>query len=430
MKLNKAEDIKRDKFNPEKIVRNPEIFSRKNEVSEDPENPQPEEKEKAFTDDGIFSEKIFGKLNTEKQFSCQCGKLNGKMHEGMECTECKTVVELVEANIDKIGWIDLEKNYVIKYISYQFLEKIIGRENLFNICKLPNRITLEGNIDNAEINELRKLKPNPKDNEYFYWHIGNNEFYNKFEDILRHYLDLNFTKEEQEGPYVKSILSFLINKDEVFTNKIPVISTVLRPALRTADGIKMDEINLIYINILTNGKILRDSSNDNQLARTLALESIQAEYFLLSQKIFENIKTKYGLIRNQICGTRINFSSRNIISPAIAGYKIDEVVLPYLTFLNLYKFELINIISKIKNITFTKAERLWFNASLEFNEEIYKIMKKVIVDEEVSILLNRNPTISYGSILYLRVAGIKHNFDDMTMSIHNSILSLLAGDYD
>jgi methenyltetrahydromethanopterin cyclohydrolase len=28
------------------------------------------------------------------------------------------------------------------------------------------------------------------------------------------------------------------------------------------------------------------------------------------------------------------------------------------------------------------------------------------------------------------VAGIKHDYDDLTMSIHNGILSLLAGDYD
>ena len=58
------------------------------------------------------------------------------------------------------------------------------------------------------------------------------------------------------------------------------------------------------------------------------------------------------------------------------------------------------------------------------------IMKKMIIEEDIAILLNRNPTISYGSIIYLKVAGIKHDYDDLTMSIHNGILSLLAGDYD
>jgi len=128
--------------------------------------------------------------------------------------------------------------------------------------------------------------------------------------------------------------------------------------------------------------------------------------------------------------TRINFSARNIISPAIRGYKIDEIVLPYITFLTLYKFEIMNILAKIKKIKFIEAERIWNKATLEIDEEIYKIMKKMIIDEEIGIMLNRNPTISFGSILYLKVAGIKHDYDDLTMSIHNSILSLLGGDYD
>ena len=65
---------------------------------------------------------------------------------------------------------------------------------------------------------------------------------------------------------------------------------------------------------------------------------------LLSEEILDAVKSKSGIIRNQICGTRINFSARNIISPARAGIKIDEIVLPYLTFLELYKFEIISIL--------------------------------------------------------------------------------------
>lgn len=41
-----------------------------------------------------------------------------------------------------------------------------------------------------------------------------------------------------------------------------------------------------------------------------------------------------------------------------------------------------------------------------------------------------NPTISLGSILYLKVAGIKHNNYDHTLSCHNNLLTLLSGDYD
>ena len=100
-----------------------------------------------------------------------------------------------------------------------------------------------------------------------------------------------------------------------FTDKIPVISIVLRPAVRTADGLKMDELNNIYINMLKNVQILNTKVDIIKIIRDSTLESLQALYFQLSEEILENIKSKNGLIRNQIMGTRINFSARNIISP-------------------------------------------------------------------------------------------------------------------
>ena len=39
------------------------------------------------------------------------------------------------------------------------------------------------------------------------------------------------------------------------------------------------------------------------------------------------------------------------------------------------------------------------------------------------------PSLS-GSILYLRVIDVKKDYSDVTMSIHNNILTCLAGDYD
>jgi DNA-directed RNA polymerase beta' subunit len=413
MKIKKINSIK--KFNQDNVVTSSEIYSRKNElILEDGMFKEG----KSFEDKGLFSKRIFGNLNSDDEFSCDCGKFTGKLYEGLSCDKCNTEVKVIQANIDKIGWIDLKEFYVIKYISYSLLEKIIGRDNLKNIIHLPNKITMQGDVDEKEIKEVQSLSE-----EHKYWHIGINEFKGKYKEVLKYYFDLHDQKE-------RKIYEFLEDEDDVFTSKIPVISIVLRPAMRTADGLKLDELNNVYINILKNVEILEDKINLTEIIKDITVELIQAEYFQLSSKIMDNIKSKGGLIRNQIMGTRINFSARNIISPAKAGYKIDEVVLPYLTFLNLFKLEIINILSKIKGVNFFEAEEIWHKASLRVDEEIYMIMKKMIVDEEVGILLNRNPTISYGSMLYLKIAGIKNEYEDLTMSIHNGILTLLAGDYD
>lgn len=413
MKLKKISSIKL--FNPDNVVTSSEIYSRRNElVMEDGVLKEA----RSFDDKGLFSKRIFGNLNADEEFSCECGKFTGKLYEGLTCDKCGAEVKMIQANIDKIGWIDLKGHHVIKYISYSLLEKVIGRENLKHIVHLPNKITMQGDIDTKEIEEIQKTSP-----EHKYWHIGLRRFREIYREVLDYYHELHGKKE-------KKVYEFLEDVYDVFTDKIPVISIVLRPAMRTADGLKLDELNNVYINILKNVEMLEDTVNLTDIIRDITVELVQAEYFQLSTKIMDNIKSKGGLIRNQIMGTRVNFSARNIISPAKAGYKIDEIVLPYITFLYLYKLELVNIISRVKNVSLSEAEQIWHSASLRVDREVYKIMKKMIVDEEIGILLNRNPTISYGSILYLKVAGIKDDYEDMTMSIHNGILSLLAGDYD
>lgn len=199
--------------------------------------------------------------------------------------------------------------------------------------------------------------------------------------------------------------------------------------MRTSDGLKLDDINIKYQNILKNLEILREG-NLIKIIRDSTIEQIQAEFMQLSEEILEAIKGKSGLIRNQICGTRINFSCRNIISPAKSGYKMDEIVVPYLTFLELYKFEIISILHKAEKISYKEAEKRVFNASIKMDEKVYKIMLKMVKENEIGVLLNRNPTIAYGSILYLKIAGVKKDYSDVTLSLSNTLLSSLAGDYD
>lgn len=347
--------------------------------------------QKRFADDSLFSKRIFGDMDSKEEYSCECGNLHGKFYEGCICQKCGKPVEFVGLNVGKYGWIDLslskynengdliEKGngcHLIEYIPYAQLEKIIGRDNLRNIIHVHNTITITGELDTDELEELRNQSPESK-----YYYLGIDGFYEKYEEILDYYNEL-------KGNKYPELYEFLKNKDEIFTDKIPVISIILRPAMRTADGLKLDDINIKYQNILKNLEILKDV-NMIKIIRDSTVEQIQAEFMLLSEEILDAIKSKSGIIRNQICGTRINFSARNIISPARAGYKIDEIVVPYLTFLELYKFEIINILKETENISIKEAEKEWFNASLKYNEKVWKIMKKMTRDNEIGVILNR-----------------------------------------
>ena len=376
-------------FNPLNIVSNDNVFGKRNKETDDIEVSD----QKEFADDGIFSKRIFGDIeNTNYDYSCECGNLRGKFYEGDICTKCGTEVKYSGNNIDKVGWIDISgDNYdtsgniiskgpgykIIKYVAYGFLEKVFGRENLQKIIHVPDTITIDGDLDIESIENERSESPNKK-----YWYIGLTEFYKNYKEILEYYVAIN-------GISDKRLIDFISSEYDVFTDKIMVLPAVMRPCMRTADGVKLDIINNIYISILKYNNVLNSNNEVLDLVKNSMLESIQAALFQLTQYCFDMIRGKDGIIRNRICGTRIGYSARAIIIPALPEIPMDGIVLPYKIFLELYKFELINVIKKLKNITYTDAEKIIFNAGIKYNSEVYDIMQKIVKDEDCTILLNR-----------------------------------------
>ena len=66
---------------------------------------------------------------------------------------------------------------------------------------------------------------------------------------------------------------------------------------------------------------------------------------------------------------------------------------------------------------------------------LYAAMKELIKrgspdGRGLPALINRNPTIAFGSILQVRIVDVKKSVSDYTMSVHNGILRLMGGDND
>ena len=70
---------------------------------------------------------------------------------------------------------------------------------------------------------------------------------------------------------------------------------------------------------------------------------------------------------------------------------MNEVLLPYLTFLELYKFQIINLISIVYNKNEADSIKMWNEATINFSRNVYKIMQEMIKKTKggVKILLNR-----------------------------------------
>lgn len=381
------------------------------------------DKSKAFTDDGPYSEKVFGKIHGDEiEYSCKCGALRGRIYEGLQCDECSTIVEKKESVISRVGWIDLKEYKVIHPRFYQFIQQYIGTARLKSYIDSNMSIDVDGNV---VIPDETELKPTAKDPMPECVGMGVEAFIANFDSILETY----HTKNKDDKKDIYDIIRQ--NRDKLFMTKIPVYSPRLRPVVVIKDRVITDPLNEKYVQILKLTAGLHSLSNDrNELSVAAYCNKIQQLIVDIDNFVILALNGKKGLIRNTVLGSRLNFSSRCVITPLPKGTALDEVHLPYIVGLEMFKLQILNFLKRKKDISYFEAMTIFNNAVTVFDEEIYEYMMRLLGPNGHPFLLNRNPTISIGSILYMRLTKIKTDITDMTLSIRNNVLKFLSGDYD
>lgn len=124
--------------------------------------------------------------------------------------------------------------------------------------------------------------------------------------------------------------------------------------------------------------------------------------------------------------TRYNFACRAVIAqdPTL---RIDQVKLPY-TELVICLQELIeNILMRSYNMSPSEAYDKWKNAIATYDDRIGEIINMIIkaTPNGLPVVINRNPTINYGSILQVYCIGFTKT---LTMSISLQVLKPLCAD--
>ena len=143
----------------------------------------------------------------------------------------------------------------------------------------------------------------------------------------------------------------------------------------------------------------------------------------------EILKGKEGIIRGEILGGSLNYTSRNVVIPDYT-LKDNEVDLSYHTFIILAKETILKYLMVSEGYTLSKAIKVWRKANIKWSEKVYDIMCMIIDVEEPMILLNRNPTLNYYSMILMKIRKVKKSFNDYTLSIPIAILPGLNADFD
>lgn len=369
---------------------------------------------------GIYSPKFGQTLDDVNPFidkyKCECGALKSTVNEGIICEICSTVVKFVDDNFGYFGWIVLDEHYIIHPNMYNMINKFFGKNYLANIIEYKKNINIDGNSE-----DLETTKDEP------FMGIGMIEFRNRFDEILEFYRIKNKSNKNKHMVYD----DIIENRDIIFTQSIPVYTTLLRPYKLDGIDFTFEETNKLY-NMMTalavKLKKFHESKNKktNILSVNKLLLNMQDNYNELVREIEKILNGKKGVIRS-VFGGRCSFTSRNVITPRKA-LRIDEIVMPMSSMIELMQQTIINLLMK-SGMSSQDAYQTWYDAQHTRDERVSLIVTNYIKSKPrgIPVIINRNPTINYGGILQMYVIGVVDNY---TMGLPLQILPLMAADFD
>lgn len=380
---------------------------------------------------GIYSSRFGQKLGDVNpyadRYSCECGYLKARINHGIECPMCHTKVKYVDDDFKMFGWIILKDAYhIIHPKFYDSLDYIFGeskynteRKKMKGGRRLQNILVYDPEVDQNGFARECEFKP---DKEPFYG-IGMTEFYNRFDEILDYYYQLNTKKK----PYYDEIME---NRSLVFCHSIPVFTTHLRPSDIRDNFMYYEPTNAMYNMI--NHHVHKINKDTRKMDRDVKIKNselfkLQMKYMELVNEIMNILTGKRGQLRSLV-GGRYNYSCRAVIRQD-ATLRVDQIKLPYVELVKCLQQQIINILVRNYNITPSEAYDKWYRAIANKDERIAEIIDNLIHSspEGLPVLINRNPTINYGSILQMFVVGYS---DTLTMSVPLECIKSMGADFD
>ena len=382
-------------------------------------------------EDGIFSPK-FGQTLADTnpfmdRYRCRCkeGGLRGRINYGLRCPQCGHLCTYVDDNFKYCGWIKLSKPY--KFIHptfYIYIESILGKGIYIQSNK---RTKLENILDVTDtqlvLNTMSRDDPKLKDEPFF--GIGMIEFTERFDEIMDYYI--------KKYPNKKSYYDAIYEaRESVFSSSLPVITTLLRPFDIDGNNMTYEPTNAMYAMI----NKLATSINKNKTAIQREPKIKNQQLYNLQKKFMDIYSEQINILAGKkgdfrcLLGGRYNFSSRCVIVQN-PNLRIDEITMPAVALTVMLEQRIKNILCRMHGMTPTEAHDIWYKATIEPNKKINTIIQSIIDDFKhkgmrgLPVIIGRNPTLAYGSILQMFCVGITNTY---TLAVPLQILKFLAAD--
>ena len=365
---------------------------------------------KNFHSEGLFSEQIFGPL---RNYTCGCGIYHGVSQEGGTCKICN--VDIVNSNERRQRFAKIILPFpIVNPIYYDLLVDIGGSIIKTDLDKLMKKETSILYIEDDE--PVVTNDPTQLPSGYTKWERTNAIY--KYVEILSE----SFTSMGFEDWKI-----IFDNIDNLLINHIIVLPPDLRPAGKGVGKQRvLDEINRYYTQILNRIEVINNTTlilTDKKLYYVY-FKLLQKDANELYQHILVKISKKEGLIRGNILGKRVDFSGRAIIVPE-PNIKIDECVLPYMMFMEIYKIKIAKKLLELGKFKLLNNAVDFVDKCIETDSPaLFKYCEEMIVGEVC--ILNRQPTLHRLGMLGF---NIKLSLDSV-IKVHPLICAPYNADFD
>ena len=364
---------------------------------------------------------------TDVEYRCDCGTFIGQDIIGRVCPRCNSEISLRSLNFGYTGWIDISPHKVITPIYYAMLKRIVT-PNMLNyiLGNYKSDVSVpynENDKDFAEnkknrktgrvaANDIAAIKKKVPKSKQIYEGLGHDEFYKRVEEVLT-----ACAKSSEE------VSTLLEEKEAVFTSKIPIYSTAFRPVSKTSETLFYPKINKWFSQIVAIQCKLK--------YMVLPIETIQALNFIQNfwidateHLIKSEVAKKDGFVRSEIVGGTFSFSARGVIILDIS-LDLDEVDLPLPMLITAYQYKITHILAVRYNFTLEQA--YLYVRDYKIHPLVIDILQEIL-DETQWIMILREPTNNFASIMVARIR--KYKVDDDTISLPPEPLSGLNADFD
>ena len=384
--------------------------------------------------------------------TCQCGMTRGVSKAGLICPYCDT--ECSSQFVDSLehsSWINIPEEFppVLHPTWYMVLAEFaqlssrkrgaeggMGKYNVIDVFLNPKLESGNSGIVVAE--ELQMLLAGKRGFSYFAKHPD------EMLDIFMYGYKKN--AKNKKLPELEAFRRQY--QDVLFTRKLPLLHSSLHPLTSGVGGTMkyMDKSSGSIIEAIVDlnnalfkirsseskGKPMSDALKDKKL---FSIYTKIIDYYdkLINTSNGSKIASKQGILRKHCFGSRLHDTYRAVVIPQVTPMPLDELVMPWGIMVTVLKPNILNYLVNVRKMSVPDALDKYHQSLAVYDEVVDEAITSYIAATrkgKIPVIMGRNPTIAYGSLMLLYVKNYKKAPRDETISVNACIVNPLNMDFD